>query len=1054
MTAIVRIALERPYTFIVMSLMIFIGGILAAIRTPVDIFPEIRIPVVASVWNYYGLSPALMSQRVMDPFQGALSAFVTSIEHVETQSLPGVGYAKIFLQPGADVRIATAQVSATGGTSVRQMPPGITPPAMINYTASTVPILQLAISGKGLTEQQLADLASNVVRVDLVTVPGALMPQPYGGKPRQIQIDVDPEKLQSKGLAGQDIGTAIANQNQMNPAGFLKIGNFQYNLNLNNQARTLEDLANVPIKTVGGATVYLRDVAHVRDGSAPQTNVVHVDGSRSVLMTVLKTGATSTLAVVEGIKGKLGPLAERLPDALKIVPINDQSLFVEAAIGGVVREGAIAALLTSFMILMFLGSWRSTVIIVTSIPLAVLAAVALLAAFGETLNIMTLGGLALAVGILIDDATVTIENINWHLESGKGVIDSIMDGARQIVTPAFVSLLCICIVFVPMFFLPGVSGFLFVPMAMSVIFAMIASFILSRTLVPTMAMYLLKPHTSVLEDHAPTSNALVKFQRVFAQKFEDFRGRYRGLLGWAVSHRKPFVIGFMACVVASFLLYPFLGANFFPSVDGRSITLHVRAPAGTRIEETSRLFDEIAQSIRAVIPASEVASVVDNIGIPNSGINTVYNASGTVGPQDGDIIVGLTEDHRPTTGYIKTLREKLPREFPAATFSFLPSDIVSQILNFGSPAPIDIQVLGGRGDSGQLYAQQILREVRKVPGLVDARIQQTSQYPELRFDADRVRMAQIGLTERDVTNGVASALAGSTTTSPVYWTDPATNFSYLVAAQTPEYQVDSVSSLQNIPVTSAANPQNKQVLGGLGKLSRGASQVVVSSYNRQNLIDIFASTQDRDLGAVAADIQKVLKSVEKDRPRGVNVILRGQYATMNTAFTGMGLGILAAVVLIYLIIVINFQSWTDSFVIITALPAALAGIVWFLFMTGTELSVPALTGALMCMGVGTANSILVVSFAREKLKETGDAVAAALDAGYSRFRPVLMTALAMIIGMAPMALGLGEGGEQNAPLGRAVIGGLILATIATLIFVPVVFAIVHSRKHPTPQTVS
>jgi len=1053
MLSIVRVALQRPYTFVVMAVLIFIVGVLSAVRTPTDIFPEIRIPVIGVAFQYSGLSPDEMAGRMITPYERALTTTVNDIEHIEAQSMSGVGIVKIYFQPGADIRLANAQVTAISQTLLKQMPPGSNPPLILNYSASTVPILQLALSGTGMTESQLYDYGQNFIRTGLVTVPGAAIPYPFGGRTRQIQVDLNPQALQSKGLSAVDIGNAIAAQNQINPAGFAKIGPFQYNIRLNNAPGSIEELNSIPVKTVGGATIYMRDVAHVRDGGAPQQNVVHVDGSRSVLMTVLKSGATSTLAVVAGIKDALPKLQQQLPDTLKIVALNDQSLFVKAAVSGVIREGAIAAALTSLMILLFLGSWRSTVIIAISIPLAVLAAVALLSAFGQTLNIMTLGGLALAVGILVDDATVTIENINWHLEQGKDVHTAILDGAQQIVTPAFVSLLCICIVFVPMFFLPGVSGFLFVPMALSVVFAMIASFVLSRTLVPTMAMYLLKPHAPghihEAGDPGPSKNPLVRFQRGFEQRFEHVRDGYARLLERALGARKPFVIGFLACVLLSFLLVPFLGQNFFPSVDAGAITMHVRAPVGYRIEETSALFARIEDEVRRTIPPADLGSIVDNIGLPNSSINTVYNASGTVGPQDGDILIALNEDHRPTDDYVRKLRERLPHSFPQATFSFLPSDIVSQILNFGAPSPIDIQVSGHDMAANHAYAARIMREIRKIPGLADARLQQSSNYPELRINVDRSRIGRFGLTERDVTTSVATSLAGSSQTAPVFWLNPENGVSYPVVAQTPAQLVGSLSDLENIPVTGPGSKMS-QVLGGLGTISRGNSNVVVSQYNIQPMIDIYASVQGRDLGGVARDINKVLAKLKDQAPKGATVTLRGQYETMNTAFSGLGFGLLGAVVMIYLLIVINFQSWLDPFVIITALPGAIAGIIWMLFATHTTLSVPALTGAIMCMGVATANSILVVSFARERLAVLGDAVQASLEAGVTRFRPVLMTALAMIIGMAPMAFGMGEGGEQNAPLGRAVIGGLVVATIATLMFVPVVFSIVHGRRKAAP----
>ena len=1052
MIGIVRIALLRPLTFIVMAILILIIGVLAAIRTPVDIFPNIGVPVIATAWNYQGLSPGDMSGRIITPFERVLTTTVNDIDHIESTSLPGIGVVKIYFQPGADIRTATAQVTSVSQTVLRQLPPGVTPPLILNYNASTVPIVQLALSGKGLSEGQMFDTAINQIRPGLVTVPGAAIPYPSGGRQRQIQIDLDPQALQSKGLSAQDVGNAIAAQNQINPAGFAKIGGFQYNIALNNAPSSVDALNDLPIKQVNGATIYMRDVAHVRDGSAVQTNVVHVDGARSVVMTVLKNGATSTLAIVQGIKDALPKIQETLPPALKVVPIGDQSLFVKAAVSGVVKEGAIAAALTSLMILLFLGSWRSTVIIAISIPLAVLAAIIALSATGNTLNIMTLGGLSLAVGILVDDATVTIENINWHLEQGKSVTRAILDGAAQIVTPAFVSLLCICIVFVPMFFLPGVAGFLFVPLALAVVFAMIASFILSRTLVPTMAMYLLKPHRQGEDAHAAGSstsrNPLVRFQRGFEARFEAIRTHYGALLERALHAPKPFVIGFLAVVLLSFLLVPFLGQNFFPSVDAGQIAMHVRAPIGSRIEDTSAQFDRIERRIRQIIPPDELVSVVDNIGLPVSSINTTYNNSGTIGPQDGDILIQLARQHRPTEDYIRMLRETLPSAFNGTTFSFLPADITSQILNFGAPAPIDIQVTGGKDPVAmENYANMILRRISVIPGVADARLQQSSHYPQLNVNVDRSRISQLGLTERDVTTSLASSLAGTQQTAPVFFLSPENGVSYPVVAQTPERQIASISDLANIPVTGAPGG-TPQVLGGLGTIQRGTSPAVVSHYNITPAIDIYATPNGRDLGAVAGDINHVLKQLKAQAPKGATVTLRGQYATMKSAFSGLAFGLIGAIVLIYLLIVVNFQSWLDPFVIITALPGALAGIIWMLFTTGTTLSVPALTGSIMCMGVATANSILVVSFAREKLAEHGEAARAALEAGMTRFRPVLMTALAMIIGMLPMAMSLGEGGEQNAPLGRAVIGGLLVATFATLMFVPVIFSLVHRKGRP------
>jgi CzcA family heavy metal efflux pump len=1050
MNGIVRIALARPLTFIVMAILIGIVGILQAARTPVDIFPNIGVPVIATAWQYAGLSPDDMSGRIITPFERVLTTTVNDIEHIESNSMQGIGVVKIYFQPGANIQTATAQVTSISQTILKQLPPGVTPPLILNYSASTVPILQLAVSGQGLSEQKLFDLAQNQIRPGLVTVAGAALPYPSGGKQRQVQVDLDPQALQSKGLSAQDVGNAIAAQQQINPVGFAKIGTFQYNIELNNSPPDVDAFNDLPVKTVNGATIYMRDVAHVRDGSAPQQNVVHVDGKRSVIMTVLKNGKTSTLAIVQGIKDKLPGLTTTLPPQLKVIPIGDQSVFVRAAISGVIREGVIAAVLTALMILLFLGSFRSTIIVATSIPLAVLFAIIFLGATGNTLNIMTLGGLSLAVGILVDEATVTIESITYHLEQKKPVIRAILDGSAQIVTPAFVSLLCICIVFVPMFFLPGVAGFLFVPLALSVVFAMIGSFILSRTLVPTMAMYLLKPHDDDHEERgaAPSRNPLVRFQRGFEKRFEQARTGYGGLLEKALGARRIFVIGFLVIVGLSFLLVPFLGRNFFPSVDAGQITLHVRAPIGSRIEDSAAQFDRIARKIRQIIPPAELVTLDDNIGLPVSGINTTYNNSGTVGPQDGDILITLAEGHAATDGYIKTMREQLPRAFPGTEFAFLPADITSQILNFGAPAPIDIQISGKDAKGNMAYAQTILKRLRAIPGAADGRIQQSSSYPELTVRADRTRIGQFGLTERDVTTSVANALAGTSQTAPLYFVNPDNGVSYPVVAQAPEYRIRTINELNNIPVSGAAGTL-PQVLSGVATLGRSTTGAVISHYNIQPTIDIYATPAGRDLGAVAGDINKMLKDLKKQAPKGATVTLRGQYATMNTAFTGLFLGLIGAIVLIYLLIVVNFQSWLDPFVIITALPGAVAGIIWMLFLTGTTLSVPALTGAIMCMGVATANSILVVSFAREKLEELGDSTKAAIEAGMTRFRPVLMTALAMMIGMVPMALGFGEGGEQNAPLGRAVIGGLLVATFATLMFVPVVFSVAHRKGRPT-----
>ena len=1043
---VVGIALKRPYTFVVMALLMLIVGSLAAWRSPVDIFPEIRIPVVAVAWQYTGLPPDEMAGRITTLYERSLTTTVNDIEHIEASSYSGFSIVKIFFHAGVNIATANAQVSAISQTVTRQMPTGTTPPLILNYNASTVPILQIALSGKGLTEQNLADLGLNAVRLRLVTVPGAGVPFPYGGKSRQIQIDLDPAAMQARGLSAQDISSALAAHNLIVPVGTQKIGSVEYTLNLNNAAANVDELANIPVKVVNGATVYMRDIGQVRDGNPPQTNIVHVDGNRSVLMTILKNGATSTLAIVSGIKDKLEEIRPSLPDNLVATPINDQSLFVRAAIHGVVFEGVLAAVLTSLMILLFLGSWRSSLIIATSIPLSVLGAIMGLSMIGETLNIMTLGGLALAVGLLVDEATVTIENINWHLEQGKPVEQSILDGAAQIVTPAFVSLLCICIVFVPMFFLEGVSRFLFVPMAEAVMFAMVCSFILSRTLVPTMANYLLQPHDSHGQ-HGNSRNPLVRFQRGFEAVFERFRLGYKGLLVLAVTHSRLFMAGFMGVVLLSFLLVPMLGQNFFPAVDSGQILMHARVPVGTRIEDTASRFARIQAAIKQVIPADQILTIVDNIGMPISSINMTYNNTGLIGAQDGDIQIAQKPHHPPTADYVRQLRERLPKLFPDTTFSFPPADIVSQILNFGSPAPIDIQIRGGKLAEDFDYANRLLAQIRHVPGVVDARIQHSRSRPAFDITFDRVRAQEIGISTRDVTNSMVVNMAGSSQVSPTYWLNPSNGVTYPIVLQTPQYQLDSLDALASLPIRGSDG--NLQTLGGLATFTRNVGNAVVSQYDIQSMVQIHASTQDRDLGAVAADIRQILQANAEQVPKAATVVMLGQIKTMDSAFTGLLFGLLGAIVLIYLLIVVNLQSWTDPFVIITALPAALAGIVWMLFMTYTPLSVPALTGAIMCMGVATANSVLVISFARERLAELKDASAAAIDAGFVRFRPVLMTALAMVIGMTPMALGLGEGGEQNAPLGRAVIGGLLFATVATLLFVPVIFSFLHRHTYPT-----
>jgi multidrug efflux pump subunit AcrB len=1053
MLAIVRIALSRPYTFVVAALLILLVGTLAALRMPVDIFPSINIPIIGVAFQYQGLPPDQMAGRIITPFERALTTTVNDIEHFEANSYNTFGIVKIFFHPTVNIATANAQVTAISQSLLKQMPPGTTAPLILNYSASTVPIIQLALSGNGLTEQNLADLGMNFVRPRLVTVQGAGIPWPFGGKAPQVMFDLDTAALQSRGLTGLDVANALAAQNLITPVGSEKIGDYEYTINLNSAPSKIPQLGELPIKSVGGAMVYMHDVAQVHEGNAVQTNVVHVDGNRSVLLSVFKNGTTSTLDIVSGIKKMLQVIQPSLPDALDIKPIGDQSIFVRASIQGVIREGVIAAALTSLMILLFLGSARSTLIVTTSIPLSILGAIGALSAIGETLNIMTLGGLALAVGILVDEATVTIESINYHLEQGKEVETAILDGASQIVVPAFVSLLCICIVFIPMFFLNGVARFLFVPMAESVMFAMIFSFLLSRTLVPTMAKYLLRMHVVELGEHnsgiePPSKNPMVRFQRGFGARFAQLRAGYHDLLALALEYRGRFVGGFLAFLAVSFLLAPFLGRNFFPQVDGGQILLHVRAPVGMRIEETGARFTAVENAIREVIPPTEVAAVVDNIGTYLSSINTIYNNTGTIGESDGDIQISLNAGHAPTANYVNLLRQQLPRRFPGMTFSFLPADIVSQILNFGAPAPIDLQIRGNDLAADYAYANKLLVQVRHISGVADARIQQSAGLPTINVNMDRTRARYIGVTAADVTDSLVVNLASSSQVAPTYWLNENNGVTYPIALQTPQYQIDTLPALQNLPINASGAPTT--VLGGIADIRRTHGNAVVSQYDIAPMVEIYATTQGRDLGAVSSDIERIIAQNDKDKPKGSIIALVGQTATMNSAYAGLLFGLLGAIVLIYFLIVINFQSWSDPFVIITALPAALAGIIWMLFATHTTLSVPALTGAIMCMGVATANSVLVISFAREKLHEIGNATQAALEAGFVRLRPVLMTALAMVIGMLPMALGLGEGGEQNAPLGRAVIGGLIFATVSTLFFVPVMFSIIHRHVGPKP----
>ena len=1043
---IVRLALRQPYTFVVAAILLLILGPVAILRTPTDIFPNINIPVVSVIWNYGGLEPEEMSNRITYIYERVLTTTVNDIEHIESQSFNGIGITKVFFHPGVQIGNAVAQVTAISQTIVRQFPLGTTPPLVIQYNASTVPILQLALSGKGLNEQQLFDVGVNFIRTGLITVPGVAIPYPYGGKQRQIQIDLNTSQLQSKGLSPNDVVNTITNQNLILPGGTAKIGSFEYQVDMNGAPVTVADLNNLPIKSVGDSTIYIRDVGNVRDGFPPQTNIVRVDGSRSVLMSVLKSGDASTLDIINGIKQKIPVIQNSLPTHVDIHPVSDQSLFVRASIQGVIREGAIAAGLTGLMILIFLGSWRSTIIIAVSIPLSILTSLIVLSSLGETINIMTLGGLALAVGILVDDATVEVENINRNFDQGKEIVQAILDGASQIAVPALVSTLSICIVFVPMFFLSGVAKYLFVPLAEAVCFAMLASYLLSRTLVPTMARYLLVARTEEERREASRTsrNPFVRMQEKFEVGFEKFRGRYHRMLEASIHHRNAFIVIFLLACVLSFGLLPFVGQDFFPSVDSGEFKLHMRAPTGTRIEDTAALCDRVEDEIRQQIPPKELVTIIDNIGLPYSGINLSYSTSAPIGPADADIQVELSKDHRPTKEYVRELRLKLAHDFPGVTFYDLPVDIVTQILNFGLPAPLDIQIVGRNLAANRVFAESLINKLKFVPGAVDLRIQQPFNYPKFHVEVDRTKTSQVGFTQKDVANNLLISLSGSSQTTPTFWLDPRTGVSYNIATQTPQYRVDSLQDLQNIPITNGTAPP--QILASLGSFSRGSEMAVVTHYNIQPVVDIFGSVDGRDLGGVSRDIAKIIEASRKDLPQGSQIIERGQVLTMRSSFIGLLAGLAFSIVLVYLLIVVNFQSWLDPFIILMALPAALAGIVWMLFVTETTVSVPALTGAIMCMGVATSNSILVISFSKERLEEGEDPGEAALNAGFTRFRPVLMTALAMIIGMLPMSLGLGEGGEQNAPLGRAVIGGLLFATVATLFFVPVFFSFVHSWR--------
>ena len=1037
---IVKLALNRPYTFIVFALLIFVLSPLLILRTPTDIFPNINIPVISVAWTYTGLNPEDIEGRLTTPYEKVLTTLVDNIEHIESTSYNGASVIKIFLQPGSSVDRANSQVVSASQFALRLLPSSIQPPEIINFSASSVPIVQLGLSGQGLSEQQLNDLALNFVRTQLITVPGAVIPLPYGGKQRQVMINLDHNLMQARNISPTDVLNAVSAQNLVLPSGTVKLGQSELDIRANTYPLTVAQLNDLPIKQVGDTTVYLRDVATASDGFALQTNVVRQDGRRGVLMSVIKAGNASTLSVVSGVKTLLPRVATIVPPELKMTPIADQSVFVQGAVSGVIREGVIAAALTGLMILLFLGSWRSTLIIAVSIPLSILTSIMIISLLGETINIMTLGGLALAVGILVDDATVTIENIERVLKQGRSLHDGILEGAAQIAVPALVSTLCICIVFLPMFLLDGVARYLFVPLAEAVVFAMLASYVLSRTLVPTLAMYLLQA-----KHHEPNpTNIFGRLQRGFEAGFESVRNAYRGLLTTLVARRKLFIPAFLGVCLFGGVLVPWLGQDFFPDTDSGQFILHVRARTGTRIEETARLFDLVENVIRQTVPAKEMDNILDNIGLPYSPYNTMHSTSGVLGANDGDIIVSLRKNHGPVADYVRDLRLLLPHRFPGVTFYFLPADIVTQILNFGLPSPIDVQVEGNDVVASQQIAEKLMAQMREVPGLVDLRVQQPLDYPTLNVAVDRVKALQAGYTEQNTANSVLNALSGSFQITPLFFMNWKNGVNYNLVVQTPQYRFQSINDLLNIPLPGAGG-SNTEILADVASVSRGHEMGLITHYNIRRVIDVYGTVQDRDLGAVSRDVQKIVDNNRKQLPRGTFITVRGQVRTMESSYAGLLSGLALAVVLVYMLIVVNFQSWLDPFIIITALPAALTGIVLSLFLTHTTLSVPALMGALMCMGIATANSILVVSFAKERLREHGDSLRAAIEAGGTRFRPVVMTALAMIIGMVPMALGLGDGGEENAPLGRAVIGGLLCATVATLLFVPAVFSMLHHR---------
>jgi multidrug efflux pump subunit AcrB len=1052
---IVRLALRRPYTFVVMAMLIVIGGIYSILEMPTDILPEINIPVIAVVWQYGGLPPDEMEQRFTGNFERALTTTVNGIEHIESQSLYGVSVTKIFFHPGTKIEMANAQVTAISQTLLKQFPQGATPPLVVNYSASNVPILQGSIHSETLSEQELFDLTSNFLRTGLATVQGVQMPFPYGGKQRQVMIDIDLPRLYALGLSPNDVSVAVQTQNLVLPSGTAKLGTQELLVRLNSSPDAIQEIARIPVKTVNGSTVTVADVASVRDGFAPQTSLVRANGRRGVLMTLLKSAGASTLDIVSRVRGIMPSLLATLPREYKMDLLFDQSLYVRASVEGVVKEACIAAGLTALMILLFLGSWRSTVIVVTSIPLSILVSLIVLASLGETINLMTLGGLSLAVGILVDDATVEIENVHRNMAMKKPIVRAILDGAQQIAVPAFVATLCICIVFIPVVFIAGAARSLFTPLGMAVVFAMMMSYFLSRTLVPTMVHYLLEAEVDLYAGTGggPTKKRdfVWRIHERFNVHFERLRRAYGGYLDWALDHKKLVTVGFGVFVLGSLAaLFPNLGRDFFPSVDAGQIRFHVRATPGTRIETTEQLFERVEDEIRSVIPKDEVITVIDNLGMPLSGLNLALGDPSMISSADGEVLVQLSEKHRPTAGYVKELRRRFAIDLPSAEVFFLAPDITSQVLNFGLTAPIDVQVVGPLMNNvkNQAIAEGLRQRISRVSGAVDVHLAQIVNEPELRADVDRTEASEEGLAQRDVANDVLTSLSSSAQVAPNFWLDLKKGVQYLVAVQTPQYKVDSIDALRQTPIhlPRSASPQ---MLGNLATLHRDATAVNVTHYNVLSTFDVQANVQGTDLKSVSDAVDGIVNEARKDLPRGTSIVIRGQVESMNASFRGLSFGIIAAVVLVYLLMVVNFQSWLDPVVILSALPGALAGIVWMLFTTRTTLSVPALMGAIMSIGVATSNSILMVTFANDQRKEGADARRAAWLAGITRLRPVMMTALAMIIGMLPMSLGLGEGGEQNAPLGRAVIGGLSVATLTTLFFVPVVYS--AWRKKP-PRT--